>query len=280
MSALLTPPAMELIAMLSLPAWPFSRVFDRVAMVVILALLLLFRRYISFGFLKEALRQGNAKSRVKEILLGLCFSLLPVLPVVAFLVYDGALEFGSSSSRPLWMRMLKAGSAGLLISLIEESFFRVLLYTRLKESFRLITATVICCLCYAFAHFITPVKSFIYGPGYQWDAGLIYLWEVSRRLLEPGLVPAFTGLFMVGLVLCFTIHRTRRFYLCVGLHTGWVMALKGTKYTTRFAEGVSVPAGAGERYFLVSHPEAWIAIAVTFALVFIYSRSINRGKLV
>jgi uncharacterized protein len=247
--------------------YPFSRVFDRVAMVVVLGLLFRWKSYFSLRLVWEYLRAGTMLQRITALGIGLLGSLIMVSLLLPLLVAMGYLVPIELSQGILLQKGSKALLTGISVSIIEEGFFRVLLLTALLSRFSAVPSFLICSMVYAFAHFITPVKSFAYVPG-SWLSGFDYLLVVVERALAPGFISAFIGLLIVGLVLCKVIRATKSIYLCIGLHAGWVVGIKITRVVTAFADPSSVGVGAGDRYFLVCQPVTWCAVVATgfFAL--------------
>ena len=258
-SALLTPPIHSAILVL-LPDFghPFSRVFDRVAMLVAAILLFVQRRAFALDQavqLFKATPLRRAAGIVAALALVACLSSLCILP----LVVGGKLVWSDKDTSYYLYKMLKVIPAALLISIIEESFFRVVLLFHLQRIWNTTWAVLGSSALYAVVHFITPAKSFSYTE-FDPFAGFVYLVEVAKRLFMPGVLPAFCGLFILGVVLALLMLRTRSIYVCLGLHAGWVMALKAAHYATEVAPGVVDFGGAGRRYFLVADPVIWLLI--------------------
>lgn len=244
--------------------WPFSRVFNRVAMLATLIMVLLLRRHFDLLGVKALLRQtaGALPAVAGGLLLAFVVSAL-TLP---FIVGTGELIWRHRTGAELGSKLLAILPAGLLIGVIEEIFFRGLVFERMKVRSGLWRAIVFSSLVYAVVHFITPVKSFPWtgwSPGY----GFEYLAVVFERMLDPSLLPPILGLFLVGVGLCCILHRTGSLYLCIGLHAGWVAAVKLTAYVTAVAPGYEFPVSTGQRYFLVGQPVGWLSVIAVAVLV-------------
>lgn len=246
--------------------WPFSRVFDRVAMLVILVFIILMRKDFSLSELRGYFRRERLRGEWKPLVAGAVLTVGVTLCMLPFMVGDGRLDWANKEFSQYSLRLLKVVPAALLISALEESFFRVLLFQRLRDSMKLPFAVVICSLVYAIAHFISPAKQWQY-PGYSVTIGFEYLAAVFDRLLLPGVLPAFFGLFLVGVVLCIVIWRTRSLLLCLGLHAGWVIAIKIAGFSTEKTANFAYAEGVGRRYFLVAEPLAWVSIVLVGVIV-------------
>lgn len=276
-SSLVTPvvySALELI-MADVP-WPFSRVYDRVAMVFTLIFVILYRKRFNLKIATRFFKRGVLSQRILDVVVGIAIS-LSISLVALYMVVGGNLQWADKTSTYYAGKILKVIPAALLISLIEESFFRVLVFRRLQKSMQVVLAAASCSLLYAFVHFISPDKSYIY-PGYSLSVGFDYLLAVFDRMLLPGILPAGVGLFLVGMTLCYVIYKTQSLYLCIGLHAGWVMAIKMANYSTEFVPGVTPPPGIGKRYFLVADPIGWTSIILVFVALFLLFRNKKFGS--
>lgn len=245
--------------------WPFSRVYDRVAMVAVVIMVAVLRKQFSFDGIQRYFYREHAALKARRLIGGVCLSACTVAAVVPFIVDGVDVRWADHPRQAYLLKCLRTLPAAILISVIEEGFFRAFLYKRLRRHYPLIAAGLLCSLIYASVHFISPVKTWSYD-GFSVFAGFDYLWHVLLRMLSPGLLPAFFGLFLVGVVLCFVMERTNSLFLCIGLHSGWVMILKVVKFSTIVDEAKVLP-GAGMRYFLVAQPIAWISILLVFVIL-------------
>jgi len=266
-SALLTPLVYSGLALLLTDVpWPFSRVYDRVAMVVILIFVVMMRKEFALGELGRFFRREEMGVKSKRFATGFLVSALTVAVVVPYMVSTGTIEWKDRDVLYYATKFGKSLLAAIVISIIEESFFRVLVFRRLKEALSVIVAALVCSCVYGVAHFIRPVKTFVYEE-FSLFAGFDYLTQVVSRMVLPGNISAFIGFLLVGLVLCFVIQRTHSLFLCVGLHAGWVIGIKMVKYSTDVSPGIYIPPGPGSRYFLLTQPAAWFSILVVFFIV-------------
>lgn len=253
--------------------WPFSRVFDRVAMLGALLFCIAYRRRFDWGELRAAFADRPVGVRVRHLAGGLVLTALVSLCVLPLVVGTGELEWRDRTFEFFVIKVLRTLPAALLISVLEESFFRVLVFRRLLDSGRVLPAMVICSLFYAVVHFIAPVKSFAF-TGFSFFIGFEYLGSVIQRMVMPESAAPFLGLFLVGMVLSHVMLKTRSLYLCIGLHAGWVLAVKMALHATQLAPGFQFASPFEQRYFLVSQPFGWVAVGLVWlVLVAIFRNS-------
>lgn len=271
-ACLLTPPLYSLLLSVNpdLP-WPYSRVFDRVIMLCAAVMLFVLRKEFSLGSLTLQLKSWSQKRSKLLLLTGCILSALTSLAFLPGIIGNGEIIWREDPPAFFPYRAVKLFFGAVIISLIEESFFRVILLNKLKERFAFLWAALLCSLVYAVVHFIAPVKSWSY-PGFSLLIGFEYLTEVFERIFSIEILPALAGLILVGMVLCTAIHLTRSFYLCVGLHMGWVAAVKISSYLTTAAPGFNYSSVVGRRYFLVAEPVVWLSILLVGLFVLVVYR--------
>lgn len=117
--------------------------------------------------------------------------------------------------------------SAVVVGLLEESFFRGALLGALRRTMSWSRALGVLSVVFASLHFLKP------PPGFRlddvtWTSGFALFprlfWQYGDpRLLAGGLLT----ILLVGLVLGYSVIRTRSLYLSLGLHIGWVFSLKG-----------------------------------------------------
>ena len=269
LAALLTPPIYSLLGsiMSEEMLWPFSRVFDRVAMACVLGFVLVLRKHFPIRDMLEVYKLGDWKTRVVAFRRALLISIVTSLLVFGAYVYSDLLRAKDTLTLSFVLsRAMKAIGTGIVVSLIEESFFRAMLFPQLIPRVGALLAAVITSFVYSGAHFIAPVKTWEFHEG-SWFVGFDYLSAVLSRAWTPEMVFPFLGLFLVGLVLAHLFYVSRNIYLCLGLHTGWVFILKCCNYFT-YPTDEELYSGAGRNFFFVAQPVTWIAIIVCWGGIY------------
>ena len=159
----------------------------------------------------------------------------------------------------------------LLISVFEEPLFRGVLLVGLCRKLSLNAALAISAFYYAALHFLDS-KIQISTQELNLFSGFYLLGDALTNLANPGILSAFTALFMVGLFL--GLIRTQMHAslgVCIGCHACWVWQIKLNKtlfntnpnadylYLINSREGVLGPLVA-----------VWIALAIV--CYFLYRR--------
>jgi membrane protease YdiL (CAAX protease family) len=209
--------------------YPFSKIFNRTFMISGMILFFTWRRLLNIGKLSEL---GFVSLRLSGIDLVRGWTLAVASMAVLLLamslaeVFEPALRLSFSRSLS---RCLNALVAGIFAGSLEEIFFRGILFKGLLQEGRLFRALVLSSLFYAAIHFIKPGESyFIHGLDPM--AGFRHLLYTFTPFLEPlSLLPGMFGLFLLGIVLSYAFWRTGNLYLAIGLHAGWVFALKAMR---------------------------------------------------
>ena len=223
---------------LAYPAWwlvglisdqPIHRVMHRIAMLVaFIGLIFIFRRWQVAN--KEALGFGLPKTEfIKQLLVGLVVGAAIMVPLMATLF---GLDVRDLKSEFEWSFGSLAGLiasgllSGLVVALIEETFFRGALFTAVRRESGTLLAIVLPSLLYASVHFLGG-RLRLPRDQVEWATGF----EVLNKLLEKYSAPlelfdSFLALFAVGVLLAVVRVRTNAIAACIGLHAAWVCTIQ------------------------------------------------------
>lgn len=276
--AILTPPVYTLILSIwgEFP-WPFSRVFDRVAMFVVLVIVLLLWKEIDIYEIRRKLKLGSIPNRIYVLVAGLVISLSSTTLLLPLLVGHGELVWSNKGFLEHILKVIQVIPAAIIISTIEEGFFRVIIFSKLKQYLSLIGSIVATSMLYAFVHFLAPVKQFVY-TNFDPLAGFSYLSHLFGRYLMWDVQYGLVGLFIVGVILCLAMYRTGSLYFCIGLHAGWVTGVKLGLFSTRLAPDFNFPAGISQRYFIVAQPISWGVLIAVGIFIYFTCQYIAKNK--
>src|SRR5262249_40177642 len=160
----------------------------------------------------------------------------------------------------------KALMTALTVAFLEEIFFRGILFKGLMEDYGAAVAFIGANLLYAASHFFKPPEEFMPGV-FDPLAGFRFLFLCLAPYLDTATtVPGLIGLFVIGLVLSYALLRSGSLSLPIGLHAGWVFAIKTMSLYGDFTrEGLGWLFGGKPK--LVSGVVTWVGILLVGAVV-------------
>lgn len=200
-----------LLLALVLLAWPFFRSLG-------------IRDWAHLGF------RANAR-RWQDLAVGACLGSAGLLLVASVKVGMGAAELRHDVP---WSRLDGMLLSALVVPLIEEPIFRGVIQGTLWRRLAWAPALAFASVFFAAVHFVSKPLDELLAGEVHWGSGF----EVFPRMLwqfgDPDLIQArFTTLLLVGLVLGYAAMRSRSLALSLGLHGGWIFALKLFQQGTR-----------------------------------------------
>jgi len=261
------------------PGWEehrysFSKIFNRLFMVLGITLFLLLRSYLKIDSLTQIglkpagqcyrdLLQGFSIALSSLIVLALAMSLFEIFSPYLRLPFSAALE-----------RSVKALLTAVTVGLLEEIFFRGVLFRGLLQDLGLKAAFVLSSLFYSAIHFVKPAQRALLESFDPW-AGMRHLIYSFQPFLDPlALFPGLVGLFLIGVVLSYAFLRTGSLYLSIGLHAGWIFGLKTIRIFGDYRrEDLGWLFGSLEPK-LVSGVATWAGILLVGAIV----HYVTRGR--
>lgn len=239
-----------------------SRVFNRVAMLAAIWMLIAFRRHLGWPELRRLLGRGKWRQRAGEVGIGLAAALLVIAVGVAWAFATHHLGPTLNEYHFFSQRTATTLVGSLVAALIEESFFRGLMLASLTVSVGWWPAALTSSAVYASVHLLSSDRSFVWD-GTSVGVGLAYLVHAVGRQLEPQAMPPLLGLFLGGLVLAIVVRVTGSLYLVVGLHAGWIICFQVIRHATRVIGEISGTSLLATRHFLVGTGWAWVVIVLS-----------------
>jgi membrane protease YdiL (CAAX protease family) len=205
---------------------PFSRFFNRFFMISGVLLFFACRSLLKI----ESPAQLGLMPRTqaaRDVANGLVLALGSMIALVIIMslaqVYQPffRLSLGESVEQ-----FVKAILAGFTVGLLEEIFFRGIIFRGLLEDWKPTPAFLMANLFYAALHFVKPGERYFLIGIDPW-AGFRHLFSTFAPFFEPAeIAPGIIGLLLIGMVLSYAFARTGTLYLAIGLHAGWVIAIK------------------------------------------------------
>lgn len=209
---------------------PFTRYYDRAILIATVGVLFSLRSWFGLGR-----KEGWSETRIAPrfvggwggafyqalggfLIAGACLMAL-ALVYVALSIFHPKNQLGSEL---MSISFISASVVGLL----EEALFRGFILAILLKSMRVIPAIIFLTLLFAVLHFVHPPEENL-PRVVSWIDG----WKVTgaslARLVQPQyFVAELCTLIAVGWVLVSLRFRSGSIWFGVGIHAGWVFALK------------------------------------------------------
>lgn len=201
----------------------FHSYFNRTALILGLAGLWPLLRWLGVRHIADLQLSANPR-RFADIGLGFIIGAGGFTLVLALLAMGGYVRLRATLPwGDAWMFFLTA----LVVPLIEEPFFRGALFGSLRRAMPWPWALAFLSFFFAILHFLGPRPGGPKVSGEQWTAGFRLVGQLFWQFAEPQRVAwGWVTLFLVGWALGYTVVKTRSLYLALGLHSGWVLAMR------------------------------------------------------
>jgi len=229
-------------AVLAWPAWQFTqaigldfafhRVVSRFWQLLLLAGLLIALRRLR---LRGRADWGYGLPRPEFLRLaglGLAVGIATMLPMSIAMLATGILEPRPGLDAAVVLEAVGAGLlAGLAVAVVEETFFRGLMFRAVSREEGFAFTALSTALVYAAIHFFARTR--IPADEVAWDSGFRLLGGALANFTNPlPVLGSFVTLVLVGLLLAGVRERTGAIAACIGLHMGWVWVIKATNSLT------------------------------------------------
>lgn len=201
-----------------------QRVFNRVLMLTALAMMPLLAWYWKVGW-----RELGIRAPLRVAGRDGCRWMVAGVLMIAVLAGWSAL-WGHRDGRMelTWARAVGHLFSGVSVAVAEEIIFRGLFFYaawRVLAPRGAIFLALAGSAVFASLHFFVDVRGQVGVPA--WDSGWIIWREWAELMLAPeAFARRWLALFAAGLVLCALVYRQGHVWGAVGLHAGWVFALK------------------------------------------------------
>ena len=202
----------------------FPKYFNRAVLLCALAFLVPFLRSLGLSSWKELGVFPNPAPRRD---LGLGF----LIGAVGLTVAAGCMLGGGQSvlKAPFnWGNVGLAMGTAVAVGIIEEVFFRGVLYGVMRRHLRASAAIWGLSVVFAALHFLKPHPSLKrFAEEVTWSSGFSIVPKLFWQFSDPRLfVGGFLTLVLVGAILAYATEKTRSLWMPIGLHGGWVFALR------------------------------------------------------
>jgi membrane protease YdiL (CAAX protease family) len=215
---------------------PFGRVFNRAFMVAGVILFFLMRRQIVEGGTIKRLLALPARAALRNLLVGFGLALGSMALLLAVMIAaDVYTPFFRLPLETSLERLASALATGFLAGTLEEIFFRGILFVGVLRNTGRWQAYLFVNLFYSALHFVKPGREYFLD---RWDlfAGFRHLLTTFAPFIDPPtLIPGLIGLFLIGAVLSYAVERTGNLHLSIGLHAGWIVAIRSVRIVGDFS---------------------------------------------
>lgn len=229
----------------------FHRIFNRIIMIGTIISVFLFvrvRRENFSGFGLEW-RQNSLTYFLKGFAAG--FSVLAVLTAIRILAdHANWAPKADLAVMGFISKLMMAMLAGLVIGVIEEFFFRGMVFQNLvkRAGWPIFFAILFTSTAYSLVHFLADSDPFISkDPTYK-DSIRLILAPLQQMVDFKMIWKAALGLFIFGCVLNQWVLRTGSLYPAIGLHAGCVFFIKADGVFVDFLSGTSFWWGSSKLY--------------------------------
>jgi membrane protease YdiL (CAAX protease family) len=218
----LTYPAWLLVATVSVE--PVHRVMNRLAMLFALIGLVFLTRKLGLSD-RQSMGFGMPRAQfTRQLLIGWLAGAALMIPLIALLFGLDIRELKNDEGA--WTAIIIEGViSGLIVALIEETFFRGVLFSAIQRTSGAIAAVIAPSVLYASLHFLGG-KLRVPADEVTWEHGFIVLSRLFERYSQPLVFfDSFMALVMLGVLLAIVRLRTGAIAACIGLHAAGVCAI-------------------------------------------------------
>lgn len=244
---------------------PFHRFVNRTMLVVALVGLWPFLNATGLNS-ASALGLAGYPHQFRRLSIGFLVGTGTVVLAAGCVLVMGARKLDPGLAGPGWLGKLAGITAtAAVVGTLEEVLFRGALFGALRRVFHWVFALGVSSVLFAAAHFIQSAR--VEGP-VTWWTGFVVLGRMFAGFCSwHSVMPAFVNLILVGAVLCIGYQRTGSLHFPIGLHAGWVFALKIYGWLTVKAERVGSGFWGTHRFV-----DGWLGLIVLVVLCMVLVR--------
>jgi membrane protease YdiL (CAAX protease family) len=215
-------------------AWPFHRVYGRLAMLVVVALLVWLFRHLRITTKRDFGYGLPWRRFVRASLLWGVVGVVSAAVGAAFIIGTG-LRAQDPAFVPTAFSVLRIVvnglGSGIAVALFEETLARGAMHTAIERESGVWAAALITAFLFALLHFFA--KASIPPAELAWRSGFDVLVRSFAPLGNPSRVfDSFASYFAIGLLLSMTRVLTGNIAVAIGLHAGWVIVLRVMQQAT------------------------------------------------
>lgn len=165
----------------------------------------------------------------ESIFKGFLFGFATMFLFVALLMFLDIRIFDFSHKQTFFKIIRRAFFKGLLtavaVAFLEETIFRGLMFSKLKEKISSINAFILITFLYAFVHFIRNNEN-LKPEDIHWYSGVKVFLGSFYKFENPAFIGSFLTLLAVGAFLLLLRIHYKHIGYSIGVHMGWVCIIK------------------------------------------------------
>lgn len=257
--------------------WPFSRVFNRTAMVIAALLLFALRRPLGWSALPALFAERTGGRKLLGVAAGFGAALLGVAFAVATAWVLGWLGPATAPYFFFEERTATAFLGALAVGCIEETLFRGLMLISLTATIGFPAAAIASSGAYSLVHLLVSDPT-LRPEGFTLADGFAYLVHAVGRQLELATLAPLFGIFLCGLVAAVVVRRSGTLYSAIGLHAGWAFVFQVLRHATRPLVEIPGHSFLATHHFLVGTVWAWAGVVCAGFLALGWIGSGRVGK--
>ncbi|MCH2602453.1 MAG: CPBP family intramembrane metalloprotease [Pedosphaera sp.] len=206
----------------------FHRYFNRCLMLLALVGLSLLWRVTKIKSWAELGWTDFPKAK-NHISIGLLIGLASLMAIAALGLIFEAREFRPAHPLGEWGKhWLNTLGAAIAVGVLEETLFRGMLFGLLRRDMNWRWAAVASALLFASVHFIDQRPNI---SEITWSTGFTAFPQFIHDFAHDPHWPAYAvNLFLAGLILAGAFQRTGNLFIAIGIHAGWIIALKTNSF--------------------------------------------------
>lgn len=168
---------------------------------------------------------------LQTITFGLLVGTIILFFLIAILIWLNVRYFTPGISFMRLPLIISSGMlSGLIIAILEESFFRGAVFTMIRQKHNATAAILWSSLLYSILHFIKPQVLFVTPITILTILHSIIL--AFPELLQLKNIDSLIALFCAGMLLALIRKRTGHLGWTIGIHAGWILAIRLTHVYT------------------------------------------------
>ncbi len=179
-------------------------------------------------FRLDLIPSGNGPIIVQGIFIGLA----SVTSIAVLSIIFDAREFRPDAQlATLITHWINTLLAALLVGIIEETIFRGMLFSLLKRDMDWRIAAITSAVIFSSVHFLDQRPSV---TEISWTSGFTAFPEFIHDFAnDPFWIAHFANLVLAGFILAAVTQRTGNLYCAIGIHAGWIIAIKTNGFLTK-----------------------------------------------